>query len=95
MDKKDKEKLDGEIQNRGLSPAKIALYIGKYLDEEKAKSLIEAAERSDIEELLRIPIIALMLCILYDEEKQLPADPNKNHSANYPDIHQTSQGEGG
>ena len=77
MDKKDKEKLNGEIQNRGLSQTKIALYIGNYLDEQKTKSLIEAAERSGIKELLRIPIVALMLCILYNEEKQLPRTQTK------------------
>ena len=72
MDKKDKKKLDGEIQLRGLSEKNIRLYIERYLDGEKAKSLIKAVKRSRISQLLRIPIIALMLCILHEERKQLP-----------------------
>ena len=72
MDKKDKDKLDGQIQLRGLSQDNIRLYIEKYLDGEKAESLMKAAERSGTDELLRIPIIALMLCILYEERKHLP-----------------------
>ena len=72
MDKKDKDKLDGEIQIRGLSKENIRLYIERYLGAEKAESLITSAVRSRISQLLRIPIIALMLCILYEERKQLP-----------------------
>ena len=78
MDKKDKDKLDGKIQNRGLSEEQIEVYIERILDDKKkTKSLIEAAHRSDIEQLLRIPIVALMLCILYKEEKQLPRTQTK------------------
>ena len=72
MGKKDKDKLDVKIQLRGLSRENILLYIEKYLDGEKAKSLMKAAEKSRISQLLRIPMIALMLCILYEERKQLP-----------------------
>ena len=72
MNKKDKNKLDGKIQLRGLSRENIQLYTERHLDREKAESLMKAAERSRIFDLLRIPIIALMLCILYKERKQLP-----------------------
>ena len=73
MNKRDKNKLDGKIQLRGLSQENILLYIRRHLeDKEKAESLMKAAERSQTNELLRIPIIALMLCILYKETKQLP-----------------------
>ena len=73
MHKKDKNKLDAKIQLRGLSQENIRRYIERHLeDRETAESLMEAAERSRIFDLLRIPIIALMLCILYKERKQLP-----------------------
>ena len=72
MDKKDIDKLDGKIQLRGLSQENIRLYIERYLNGEKAESLMKAAERSGTDELLRIPIITLMLCILYEERKHLP-----------------------
>ena len=72
MDKKDKDELDGKIQLRGLSQKNIQQYIERYLDRKKAESLMKAAKKSRISGLLWTPIIALMLCILYEERKQLP-----------------------
>ena len=60
MDKKDKDKLDGEIQIRGMSQKNIKRYIGRYLDTKKAESLMKAAKVSQIYDLLRIPIIAFI-----------------------------------
>ena len=72
MNKMDKDKL-GKIQLKGLSEENIWLYIKRYLeDEKKAESLMKAARQSRIHGLLRIPIIALMLGILYEERKELP-----------------------
>ena len=62
MDKKDRKNLDGEIQIKGLSDENIARCTEKYLgDKVESKKLTEAAEKSGIKDLLRIPIILLML----------------------------------
>ena len=73
MDKKDRGKLDGEIQIKGLSDENIARCTENYLgDKAESQNLTEAAEKSGIQDLLRIPIILLMLCILSRDRRSLP-----------------------
>ena len=73
IDKKDRGKLDGEIQIKGLSDENIARCTENYLgDKAESKNLTEAAEKSGIQGLLRIPIILLMLCILSRDRRSLP-----------------------
>ena len=73
MDKKDRGKLDGEIQIKGLSVENIARCTENYLgDKAESKNLTEAAIKSGIYDLLRIPIILLILCILSRDRRSLP-----------------------
>ena len=73
INKKDRAKLDGEIQIKGLSVENIARCTENYLgDKAESKNLTEAAEKSGIKDLLRIPIILLMLCILSRDRRSLP-----------------------
>ena len=73
MSKKDKKKLDGEIQIKGLSDENIARCTENYMhDKVESKNLMQAADKSGIKELLRIPIILLMLCILSRDRRSLP-----------------------
>ena len=64
---------DAEIQITGLSGQSIEEYADNYLDSrEKSQALVAKAKETGIYELLRIPIILLMLCVLYLETESLP-----------------------
>ena len=68
-----RKKFDGEIEIIGLSHNSIMQYAAKYFESEKiAEDLYEKAKEAGIAELLKLPIILLMVCILYDEKQQLP-----------------------
>ena len=67
------DNMDGEIEITGFSPASIRKYAAMYLESEKlAEDMILKAEEVDIQELLHIPILLLMVCVLYHEVRQLP-----------------------
>ena len=71
-------KFDGEIEITGLSPSSIFQCAAKYLEsEEMSNRLIQEASSLMITDLLQIPIILLMVCVLYFREKKLP----KSHTA--------------
>ena len=68
-----RKKFDGEIEITGLSHKSIMQYTVKYFEsEELAESMYEKSKEAGIAELLRLPIILLMVCILYDEKQMLP-----------------------
>ena len=73
MDKTDQDQMDGEIQIKGLSEESIRQYATKYLgNKEKCEDLLNKSKESGINELLRIPIILLMVCVLYYITEDLP-----------------------
>ena len=84
MEKSDVEQMDGEIQITGLSEENIEKCATGYLQsllascsdkksaENACKNLIEQAKKAELDELLRIPIILLMVCVLYSNEQSLP-----------------------
>ena len=72
------DKFDGEIEITGFSPSSIFQCAAKYLEsEEMANRLIEEASSLMITDLLQIPIILLMACVVYFRGKKLP----KSHTA--------------
>ena len=72
------DKFDGEIEITGFSPSSICKYAAKYLEsDEMANKLIVEASSLMITDLLQIPIILLMVCVLYFKEQKLP----KSHTA--------------
>ena len=74
MRRDDHDQMDGEIQIVGLSEASIQECASKYLQgADKASDLLEQTEEAKISELLRIPIVLLMVCILYHEHQSLPS----------------------
>ena len=74
MDKDDRERMDGEILIKGLSEESIREYTTKYLgSREKCEDLLNKSKESGIDELLRIPIILLMVCVLYCVTENLPS----------------------
>ena len=74
MSKDDQDQMDGEIQIVGLSKKSIQECASKYLQNEgRASDLLEQTKEAEINELLRIPIVLLMVCILYHEHQSLPS----------------------
>ena len=84
MEKSDVDQMDGEIEIRGLSEENIIKCGTGYLqslltfcsDKESAEiacnKMLQLAQEVEIDELLRIPIILLMVCVLYSNEQSLP-----------------------
>ena len=76
------DKFDGEIEITGFSPSSILLCATKYFgSKEKAISLIEEASKLMITDLLKIPIILLMLCVLYEHVVFAKEELPKSHTA--------------
>ena len=82
MAKSDVDQMDGEIRVTGLSEENIVKCATKYLHslmgphtetaENACANLIEKSKEVGIYGLLRIPIILLMVCVLYNKEQSLP-----------------------
>ena len=84
MEQSDVNQMDGEIKITGLSKKNIKKCATGYLQsllalqndmeaaENACKNLIEQAKKTELDELLRIPIILLMVCVLYSNEQSLP-----------------------
>ena len=76
------DRMDGEVRIDGFSSEKIRECCKLYLEsEEQTERLIEQTEKSGISRLatfwrdsglLRIPIILLMKCVIFDEKQSLP-----------------------
>ena len=82
VDKDIQDRMDGEVRIDGFSPEKIRECCIRYLrSEEQTDKLIKQAQEADIcyfskycndPGLLRIPIILLMICVIFDEKQNLP-----------------------
>ena len=65
--------MDAEAAINGFSEAKVKEYASKFLDsEEDGDELIEKAQESRIINILSIPIILQMLCVLFRSSQSLP-----------------------
>ena len=73
MGRGDKRKLDGEIQNNGLSEGSIRKCTQRYIeDQEKTKDFLTKAMKQGLFGLLKVPILLIMICVLYLQEEILP-----------------------
>ena len=73
MKKPDRHQMDGEVQITGFSDDAVRECSTKYLDTEKRSGdFRNKCRESGIRELLRIPIVLLMLCVLYYANETLP-----------------------
>ena len=74
MEMSDKRKLDGEIQNNGLSKDSIEECTQRYIeDKTKTRDLLAKAMKQGLFGLLKVPILLLMMCVLYLQDETLPA----------------------
>ena len=68
-----RNKMDGEVVIEGFSEENIRKCSTKYLDsEDQSKEMLRMAKESHIYDLLSVPIILLMVCVLYNEHGELP-----------------------
>ena len=68
-----RNKLDGEIEITGFDKHQVRRYATCYFgSEETATKMYKKAEAADVEGLLRLPIILLLVCVLFDENEDLP-----------------------
>ena len=77
MPKKYKSKMD-EIQLKGFSKTAIENCTENYLDREgqsrKSEKFLQKAKDNGIKDLLKIPLLLLMLCVIFIETKTLPSN---------------------
>ena len=68
-----RKQMDGEIEIKGFSKENIKKCSSKYLgSDEVADDFLEQAEESQIYELLHIPIVLLMSCLVFTQKDSLP-----------------------
>ena len=73
MERKDRDKLDEQIQILGLSHKSIRECTKTYLDSEaKSHDLCKKATDAGIFDILRTPITLLMMSVLYMDHEKLP-----------------------
>ena len=71
-------KMDGEIIIEGFSKENISKYSTKYLEsEDESKTMLKQAVQSGIRDLLHVPIILLLVCLLFKQDSSLPATQTK------------------
>ena len=76
MPKKYKHKMD-EVQLKGFSKAAVEECTERYLDSKKSKYFAQKAKDNRIYDLLKIPLLLLMLCVLFNENRSLPSNQTK------------------
>ena len=73
MKKPDRDQMDGEMQITGFSDEAVKECSTKYLEnEQRSEDFQHKCRQSGIRELLHIPIVLLMLCVLYHANEMLP-----------------------
>ena len=73
LEKNLRDKYDKVLIIEGLNDKNIRLCSSKYLQsQDKSYKLLQQAKNVGISDLLRVPIILLMTCVVYDEKQILP-----------------------
>ena len=78
VEKAMKNEMDGEVVIEGFSAESIQNCATKYLSsEDKCDEMLKQAEQAGLysgwsSDLLRVPIILLMVCVIFDEKRSLP-----------------------
>ena len=73
LSKETRDKMDGEVIIEGFSDENIKLCSTQYLDsKERSDEMVEQAKNTGVYALLKIPIILLMVCVVFYENKSLP-----------------------
>ena len=67
-----RDHMDAEAQILGFSDDNVNTFVGKFIGKTKTKGFMAQAKKKGMTELLCIPILLQMLCILYLSKKSLP-----------------------
>ena len=68
-----RDKMDGEVIIEWFSPGNIVKCSTEYLgSKEQCDAMVEQAKKTGIYDLLRVPIILLMICVVFSEHDSLP-----------------------
>ena len=68
-----RNKMDSEVIIEGFSEENIKKCSARYLDsEDLSEEMLKMSKESNIYNLLSVPIILLMVCVLYNEHEKLP-----------------------
>ena len=68
-----RDKMDGEVIIEGFNYKNIVKCSTQYLDsEEKSEAMLRQAKGTRIYDLLQVPIILLMICVVFSEYDSLP-----------------------
>ena len=69
----DRDQMDGEVQISGFGCKAIEECSAKYLgNKQRSDDFLEKCNESEVDDLLYIPIVLLMLCVLYHASETLP-----------------------
>ena len=75
-----RDKMDAEVMIEGFSKENIRLCSSQYLgSQEKSDEMIKQAKETNIDDLLKIPIVLLMICVLYAEKGFLPKSKTETY----------------
>ena len=78
LKKKVRSQMDGEIEIKGFSEENIVKCSCKYLGSTRSSRLcMRQAKQSQIYELLHVPIVLLMSCMVFTEKGSLPETQTK------------------
>ena len=81
VSKEIRNKMDGELTIEGFNEENITKCSAQYLTSENlAINMISEAKEVGIYDLLKIPIVLLMICVIYFEDKSLPKTRTKIYS---------------
>ena len=73
LKKSTRSQMDGEIVIKGFSPENIVKCSSLYLgSEETSHEFLKQAKQSQIKNLLHVPIVLLMSCMVFTEKGSLP-----------------------
>ena len=71
-------KFDGEVKINGFTSENVKKCASKYLESEpQADELLRRAEEAGIDDFLCVPIVLLMVCVLFEEKKDLPSSQSE------------------
>ena len=75
-----RDKMDAEVMIEGFSNENIRLCSSQYLGSlERSEEMIQQAKETNIDDLLKIPIVLLMICVLYAEKGFLPKSKTETY----------------
>ena len=78
VSKEIRDRMDGEVIIEGFNEETIKKCSAQFLDsEEDSNAMLQQAAKTGIDNLLKVPIVLLMVCVLFSESTSLPEKRTK------------------